>query len=73
MSQSQDIVTEVAHGVRTIRLNRPKVKNAIDSDMFMMIANLLNQDANNDEVKLVIITGMHCIFMYAIAIFLYIF
>lgn len=54
---SSFIKTDLKNGVRTIRLNRPERKNAINGDMYKTITEILNEDATNDKVCVTIITG----------------
>ncbi len=50
-------VTLSVDGIRTIRLNRPKKKNALTLDMFSTLSNAL-VDANVDtSTKFVVLTG----------------
>lgn len=45
-------------GVRLIKFNNPKKKNAMDSVMYTEIAHVLNEDAPNDDVVATILTGV---------------
>lgn len=56
-SNSDEIITTLEDGVRILLFNRPKSKNAITGSMYKTIYNTLKQDANNDDVRLTIITG----------------
>lgn len=50
-------VTLSVDGIRTIKLNRPKKKNALTIDMFSTLSNAL-EDANVDtSTKFVVLTG----------------
>ncbi len=50
-------VTISVDGIRTIKLNRPKKKNALTIDMFSTLSNAL-EDANVDtSTKFVVLTG----------------
>uniref|UniRef100_A0A6P7GZP6 Enoyl-CoA delta isomerase 2, mitochondrial n=1 Tax=Diabrotica virgifera virgifera TaxID=50390 RepID=A0A6P7GZP6_DIAVI len=44
-------------GVKTITINRPKKKNALNRDMYLRIGEILNEDAKNDEIVVTILTG----------------
>ncbi|XP_060534499.1 enoyl-CoA delta isomerase 2 [Cylas formicarius] len=56
MSENFVLLT-LKNGVRTITLNRPNVKNAINQDMYEKIKKTMNNDAVNDEVVITILTG----------------
>ncbi|XP_072396299.1 enoyl-CoA delta isomerase 2-like [Diabrotica undecimpunctata] len=45
-------------GVKTITLNRPKKKNALNREMYLRIAEIFNEDAKNDEIVVTILTGV---------------
>lgn len=52
-----EILTTIENGVRIIKINRPKKKNAMNANVYTKLAQLLNEDANNDKVSVTIITG----------------
>ena len=54
---SQEVITTLQNRVRVIRIDRPKTKNAFDSNVYVTIANTLNGDATDDQVAMTIITG----------------
>ncbi|HEY9304244.1 MAG TPA: enoyl-CoA hydratase/isomerase family protein, partial [Mycobacterium sp.] len=45
------------NGVRTLTLNRPQRKNAIDRDLWIALADALKAVGNDREVRAVVITG----------------
>ncbi|MBY4677155.1 2,3-dehydroadipyl-CoA hydratase PaaF [Marinobacterium arenosum] len=58
MQQLQDIkLSEIDAGVLTITLNRPDAYNALRNQLLMELADVLDQVADNDEVKAVLVTG----------------
>lgn len=56
MYDEEIIVTE-RQGVRLIKFNRPRKKNAFNSKMYQNITRILNEDAKNDNIVLTILTG----------------
>ena len=57
-----DILTSTYAGVMTITLNRAEKKNAITSTMYTTMADALNQAANDEAVRIVLIQGHETIF-----------
>merc|ERR1712142_30319 len=51
------IYTSDRDGVRTITLNRPEKRNAFDQSMFPMLATILEEASNDEDVKACVITG----------------
>ena len=47
----EKIYTSDKDGVRTITLNRPEKKNAFDQSMFPMLATILEEASNDEDVK----------------------
>lgn len=43
--------------IRTITFNRPNKKNALNSEGYIYLTNILNQDATDDSIIITIITG----------------
>lgn len=54
---SNEVILTLKDGVRVIRINRPKTKNAFDSNVYTTISSTLTQDGHNDQVVATIITG----------------
>jgi len=54
---SEKVVISEEKGVRTIRLQRPEKKNALDAEMFDALTHQLKQAAADEEVKVVVLTG----------------
>jgi len=52
-----DILTECSEGILRIRFNRPSKKNAMTSAMYITMANLLNDSAKDDRVRVVLWHG----------------
>ncbi|CAH1155199.1 unnamed protein product [Phaedon cochleariae] len=44
-------------GVKTIKFNKPQRKNALSSDMYQALREILTEDAKNDKIVVTIITG----------------
>lgn len=58
MTQLQDLVIESPdQSVRTIRLNRPDVKNAIRNNLLYELAMLLDEYKEEESIRCVVITG----------------
>ncbi|XP_053211758.1 enoyl-CoA delta isomerase 2-like isoform X2 [Panonychus citri] len=56
-SSTDPLVITNKQGVLTMRLNRPDKKNALLTEMYHQITKTLNDSANDDNVKMIIITG----------------
>lgn len=54
---SEDMISTLEDGVRILRINRPKTKNAFNSVIYSTITNTLNADAKDDNVVVTILTG----------------
>lgn len=54
---SDAVLTEVADGVMTITINRPKAKNAINLDVAKGIAAAMDELDSNDSIQVAILTG----------------
>lgn len=48
---------EVTHGILILRLNRPERMNAVNEDMYSEIAHLLQTYREDEDVRVVILTG----------------
>lgn len=57
MSEEQAVLVEVADGVMTITLNRPKAKNAINLAVAKAVAAAIEELDSNDEIRVAILTG----------------
>lgn len=55
---SSYILQSCKNHVKTIKINRPERKNAVSSEMYEEIANILNKDATDDDILITIITGV---------------
>lgn len=55
--RSSEVITTLENGVRTIRINRPKTKNAFDLYVYETLSKTLTEDAENDNVVVTLITG----------------
>lgn len=63
MQNYQDIlVDEVQSGVLTIRLNRPDAYNALRTQLLKELADVLDQAADNNDIKTVVVTGSDTVF-----------
>lgn len=51
------VVLTLRGGVRKILLNRPQKRNALNTRMYLKLAETLNKDAQDDTVVITIITG----------------
>src|ERR1700756_4291702 len=52
-----DIITERSGSILRIQLNRPAKKNAMTSAMYIIMADLLNDAAKDDSVRVVLLHG----------------
>src|SRR5882724_3848257 len=52
-----DIITERSGNILRIQLNRPERKNAMTSAMYIMLADLLNNAAKDDQIRVVLWHG----------------
>src|SRR6202166_1553893 len=52
-----DIVTERSGSILRVQLNRPSKKNAMTSAMYVTMADLLNESAKDDSVRVVLWHG----------------
>src|SRR6185295_16467171 len=52
-----DIVTERSGGILRIQLNRPEKKNAWTGSMYVEVADLINEAANDDSIRVVLLHG----------------
>src|SRR6266446_9615616 len=52
-----DIITERSGNILRIQLNRPERKNAMTSAMYIMLADLLNAAAKDDQIRVVLWHG----------------
>mgnify|MGYP003129029884 FL=1 len=57
MSDEQPVLVDVADGVMTISLNRPKAKNAVNRAMAEGVAAAMDELDGNDAIRVGIITG----------------
>ncbi|KAI8426228.1 hypothetical protein MSG28_005147 [Choristoneura fumiferana] len=55
---SADTIIETLHGnIKTVKYNKPRRKNAIDSDMYQRVTRILNNAAKDDSVSVMVFTG----------------
>src|SRR5947208_9841239 len=52
-----DILTERSGSILRIQLNRPEKKNAMTSDMYVTLAELLNAAAKDEQIRVVLWHG----------------
>src|SRR6266536_5074308 len=52
-----DIITERSENILRIQLNRPAKKNAMTSSMYLTLADLFNNAAKDDEIRVVLWHG----------------
>lgn len=55
--ENSDIVYSVEDKIATITLNRPEAMNALTSDMYPAMIELLNRAENDDSVRVIVVTG----------------
>ncbi len=51
------IIFEKSEGIATIRLNRPKVLNAMNKQLWIEFQNALDDSRNDPKIKVVVVTG----------------
>jgi enoyl-CoA hydratase len=57
MSEEQSVLVDVADGVMTITLNRPKAKNAVNLEVAKAVAAAMEELDSNDDIRVAILTG----------------
>ena len=57
MSEEQAVLVDIADGVMTITLNRPKAKNAVNRAVAEGVAAAMDELDSNDDVRVAVITG----------------
>lgn len=57
MSEEQAVLVDVADGVMTVTLNRPKAKNAANKAVAVGVAEAMDELDSNDDIRVAIITG----------------
>ncbi|WP_280436601.1 enoyl-CoA hydratase/isomerase family protein [Nocardia carnea] len=60
--ETAPLVVEQAGGVRTLTMNRPAVKNALDSAQWRRLAAALDDAEHDTSVRAVVLTGAHGVF-----------
>jgi enoyl-CoA hydratase len=53
----ENIIFEVSDGIATITFNRPKALNALNADLLNELAKALDQIAENEDIRVLILTG----------------
>jgi len=56
-SPTQEILADRAGSILRLQLNRPAKKNALTSNMYATVADLLNAAAKDDEIRVVVLHG----------------
>ncbi|XP_018335471.1 enoyl-CoA delta isomerase 2, mitochondrial [Agrilus planipennis] len=51
-------LTTFRNGVKIVRFNRPEKKNSFSLEFYKTFSNILNEDAQDDDIKVTIITGI---------------
>src|SRR5215470_12182990 len=57
MTTSNDILTKRSGPILELSFNRPSKKNALTSAMYAALADLLNESANDDSLRVVLLHG----------------
>lgn len=57
MTEEQAVLVDVADGVMTITLNRPKAKNAVNLDVAKAVAAAMEELDSNDDIRVAVLTG----------------
>lgn len=51
------IVENVQENIKIVQYNKPKRKNAIDTDMYMKVTMILQEAANDPDIDVLVLTG----------------
>ncbi|MBA1148249.1 enoyl-CoA hydratase [Ectothiorhodospiraceae bacterium WFHF3C12] len=54
---SNEVITEIADGIMTVRFNRPEKKNALTQTMYGTVAEALQSADERDDVRVILLTG----------------
>jgi enoyl-CoA hydratase/carnithine racemase len=57
MNMTDDIITECAEGILRVELNRPEKLNAMTSSMYTKLAEIFNDAAQDDRIRVVLWHG----------------
>ena len=57
MSEEQPVLVDIADGVMTVTLNRPKAKNAANKALSEGVAAAMDELDSNDDIRVAILTG----------------
>jgi enoyl-CoA hydratase/carnithine racemase len=57
MNTTDDIITECSEGILRVELNRPKKLNAMTASMYMKLADIFNDAAKDERVRVVLWQG----------------
>ena len=52
-----DIVTERSEGILRVKLNRPEKRNAMTSSMYIKLADIFNDTARDERIRVVLWHG----------------
>jgi enoyl-CoA hydratase/carnithine racemase len=52
-----EIITDLSESILRIQFNRPARKNALTSDMYATVADLINAAATDDGIRVVLLHG----------------
>jgi enoyl-CoA hydratase/carnithine racemase len=52
-----DIITDLSESILRVQFNRPTRKNALTSEMYATVAELINAAASNDSIRVVLLHG----------------
>ena len=53
----EDLLVELSPPIATLRLNRPRRRNALSMEMMQTLIGALHDISSNDEIKVVIVDG----------------
>lgn len=54
---NENIIESLQGTIKILKYNKPNRKNAIDSDMYLRVMNILNSAATDDDITLMVLTG----------------
>lgn len=56
-NQFKDYLLEIKDGVAVLTVNRPEVRNAMNTECYKELGSFIEQAENDDEIRVIIITG----------------
>lgn len=57
MDVNETIIETYREGIQIVKYNKPNKKNAIDSNMYKRVINILSNAASDDSISVIVLTG----------------